>query len=177
MRDRLQVNQKALTREIMMTELCNHHAFLDYNAHKPGAVASALYADGDSHHDGRCASGGENGRGRKSDKSTSGKRGNDSCGNSNGGNGNSSHAEAAKASGVFCSACECTGHDRAKYPTCMCEQCGGKGHSKSAYPSTDEGNILAQVVEEPFGSSDDEFANAVCEIAGGGVTDALMPRD
>ena len=28
-RDRLQGNQKSLTREIMMTELCNHHAFLD----------------------------------------------------------------------------------------------------------------------------------------------------
>ena len=115
-RDRLQGNQKALTREIMMTELCNHHAFLDYNAHKPGAVASALYADGDSHRDGRGASGGKKGRGgagggrgRKSGKGTSGKRGNGSCGNSNGGNGNSSHAEAAKASGVICSACKCTG--------------------------------------------------------------------
>ena len=32
----------------MMTEVCNHHAFLDYNAHKPGAVTSALYADGDA---------------------------------------------------------------------------------------------------------------------------------
>ena len=28
-RDRLQGNQKVLTLEIMMTELCNHHAFLD----------------------------------------------------------------------------------------------------------------------------------------------------
>ena len=37
--------------------------------------------------------------------------------------------------------------------------------------------MLAQVLEEPFGSSDDEFANGVCEIAGGGVTDALMARD
>ena len=32
-------------------------------------------------------------------------------------------------------------------------------------------------VEEPFGSSDDEFANGVCKIAGGRVTDALMARD
>ena len=59
----------------------------------------------------------------------------------------------------------------------MCEQCGGKGDSKSVCPSTDEGIMLAQVVEEPFGSSDDKFANGVCEVAGGGVTDALMARD
>ena len=94
-----------------MTELCNHHAFLDYNAHKPGAVTSVLYADGDSHRDDRGASGGKKGcggagggRGRKSGKDTSGKKENDRCGNSNGGNGNSSDAEAAKASGVICSA-------------------------------------------------------------------------
>ena len=62
-RDRLQGNHKALTREITMTELCNHHAFLDYNAHRPGAVASALHADGDSHRDGRGASGGKKGPG------------------------------------------------------------------------------------------------------------------
>ena len=128
-RNRLQGNQKALTREIMMTELCNHHAFLDYNAHKPGAVALALYADDDSHRDGRSASGEKKGRGgagggrgRKSGKGTSGKRGNGSCGNSNGGKGNSSHAEAAKASGVICSACEGVGHVRAKCPTRVCEQ-------------------------------------------------------
>ena len=60
-RDWLQGNQKALTRETMMTELCNHHAFLDYNVHKPRAVAMALYADGDSHRDGRGASGGKKG--------------------------------------------------------------------------------------------------------------------
>ena len=48
---------------------------------------------------------------------------------------------------------------------------------KSVYPSTNEGIRLAQVMEEPLGSSDDEFANGVCEIAGGGVTDALMARD
>ena len=36
--------------------------------------------------------------------------------------------------------------------------------------------MLTQVVEEPFGSSD-EFANGVCEITGGGVTGALMARD
>ena len=59
----------------------------------------------------------------------------------------------------------------------VCEQCGGKGHSKSVCPSTDEGIMLAQVVEAPSGSFDDEFANGVCEIAGGGVTDALMARD
>ena len=116
-----------------MTKLCNHHAFLDYNAHKSGAVASALYADGDSHYDGRGASGGKKGhggagggRGRKSGKGTSGKRGNGSCGNDNGGNSNSSHAEAAKASGVIYSACKCTGHVRGKCPARVCEQCGGK---------------------------------------------------
>ena len=43
----------------MMIELCNHHAFLDYNAHKPRAVVSARYADGDRHRDGRGASGGK----------------------------------------------------------------------------------------------------------------------
>ena len=59
----------------------------------------------------------------------------------------------------------------------MCEQCGGKGHSKSVCPSTDEGIMLTQVVEEPFGSPDDEFANGVSEISGGGVPDALMARD
>ena len=32
-------------------------------------------------------------------------------------------------------------------------------------------------VEEPFGSSDDELANGVCEIAGAGAADALLARD
>ena len=32
-------------------------------------------------------------------------------------------------------------------------------------------------MEGPFGSSDNEFTNGVCDIAGGGVTDALMARD
>ena len=59
----------------------------------------------------------------------------------------------------------------------MCGQCGGKDHSKSVCLSTDSGIMLTQVVEEPFGSSDDEFANGVCEVAGGSVTDALMARD
>ena len=62
-RDRLQGNQEVLTSEIMMTELCNHHAFLDYNAHKPGVITSAPYADDDSHRDGRGASGGKKGPG------------------------------------------------------------------------------------------------------------------
>ena len=153
-----------------MTELCNHHAFLDYNAHKPGVITSARPVGK------RVAVAPavvEAGNRAKAPAA----REDDSCGNSNGGNGNSSHAEAANASGVICSACKCRDHVRAKCPTRVCEQCGCKGQSKSVCPSTDEGIMLAQVVDEPFGSFGDEFANGVCEIAGGGVTDALMARD
>jgi len=33
-RDQLQSSQTGLTREVMMTKVCNHHAVLDYNAHE-----------------------------------------------------------------------------------------------------------------------------------------------